>query len=161
MRKSRDDPRVCGEHRLVSWTNQATSGSSPRVRGTPHRAAGRLARGGIIPACAGNTRRIRCPSSLRGDHPRVCGEHADACSNTLMWPGSSPRVRGTPREFGVKRASNGIIPACAGNTATRTALRLLKGDHPRVCGEHVSNVCAADQLPGSSPRVRGTPYRAR
>ena len=51
----RDHPRVCGEHSNVLTPCRVTTGSSPRMRGTP----GILRLGaspfGIIPAYAGNT----------------------------------------------------------------------------------------------------------
>ena len=34
----------------------------------------------------------------------------------------------------------GIIPAYAGNTGTRNIFYKHRGDHPRVCGEHVLTV---------------------
>ena len=75
LEQMRDHPRMCGEHPLtVMWTVMA-SGSSPHVRGA--RECWRRFRCGlgIIPACAGSTRReIRLPH-FRRDHPRMCGEH--------------------------------------------------------------------------------------
>ncbi len=88
-----DHPRVCGEHQPSQYTILDSSGSSPRVRGTPghvapHRfEAGSSPRvrgthdhgdaferfGGIIPACAGNTSSSTAKSGKTGDHPRVCG----------------------------------------------------------------------------------------
>ena len=58
---SRDHPRVCGEHFLRGSLCQDAKGSSPRVRGTLHRALGIDRHAGIIPACAGNT--LKNPSS--------------------------------------------------------------------------------------------------
>ncbi len=53
----------------------------------------------------------------------------------------------------------GIIPACAGNTMSVCAANIRTGDHPRVCGEHVSGLVPFEDHAGSSPRVRGTPGR--
>ena len=53
----RDHPRVCGEHEEDEYLIMRELGSSPRVRGTPSDSSGLLPRHGIIPACAGNTRR--------------------------------------------------------------------------------------------------------
>ena len=68
-------PRVCGELGKVAANAASTSGSSPRVRGTP----------GVLAVVVG----------ARTVHPRVCGE-------LVVWirpggdhRGSSPRVRGT------------------------------------------------------------------
>ena len=72
---------------------------------------------GIIPAHAGNTRPRRLESLATGDHPRVCGEHAEFTPVMGESEGSSPRVRGTPGGHERAEARPGIIPACAGNTA--------------------------------------------
>ena len=54
-----------------------------------------------------------------------------------------------------------FIPACAGNSTTRGAMRSRASVHPRVCGE-LSNRSARSSAPtGSSPRVRGTPAAQR
>ena len=50
----------------------------------------------------------------------------------------------------------GIIPAYAGNTALAIASRTTRGDHPRVCGEHVFGLVPDRHTTGSSPRMRGT-----
>ncbi len=75
-----------------------------------------------------------------------------------MWPGSSPRVRGTLRGQLERRIARGIIPACAGNTPSRSAWGLTLWDHPRVCGEHLTLAITALTTKGSSPRVRGTRF---
>ena len=54
----------------------------------------------------------------------------------------------------------GIIPACAGNTMSVCAANIRTGDHPRVCGEHVSGLVPFEDHAGSSPRVRGTQAQA-
>ena len=51
----------------------------------------------------------------------------------------------------------GIIPACAGNTRSRSCLCPFARDHPRVCGEHLAHFDDEMGIEGSSPRVRGTP----
>ena len=50
-----------------------------------------------------------------------------------------------------------IIPAYAGSTRVAVGGQLHFGDHPRVCGEHVSGVTNIDCSKGSSPRMRGAP----
>ena len=52
---ARDHPRMCGEHTGHWLFSSSSSGSSPHVRGARAGAARRLARQGIIPACAGST----------------------------------------------------------------------------------------------------------
>ena len=151
-----DHPRVCGEHPCELILPAARPGSSPRVRGTRGRVGFFERAGGIIPACAGNT---FAPSALTWcpwDHPRVCGEHFDHKGETLPAQGSSPRVRGTHPLGPVPHVWPGIIPACAGNTTTRSPPSRAPRDHPRVCGEHHPRATIAEVDPGSSPRVRGT-----
>ena len=53
------------------------------------------------------------------------------------------------------RQSLGIIPACAGSTKAIKDGRPIDGDHPRMCGEHLSVSGALVELAGSSPHVRG------
>ena len=86
----------------------------------------------------------------------MCGEHSLGAGKQVLAFGSSPRVRGTRAEI----ISNGnitrIIPACAGNTGNPWFSVKLSPDHPRVCGEHGKLLQIVVQVPGSSPRVRGT-----
>ena len=109
----------------------------PRIRGEhPAGSVQLLARLGIIPAYAGNTR-------FHSDHG-------------FLIVGSSPHTRGTPRgglrtstperdhprirgehvvSQGVHDRAHGIIPAYAGNTYTRTSvLRVLPGSSPHTRG---------------------------
>ena len=132
----RDHPRVCGEHGCRCGARFLFRGSSPRVRGTRHDTEPEEVKLGIIPACAGNTM-----------------VHA---SIQWMLSGSSPRVRGTLLTKPLPVLSSRIIPACAGNTRTWLVRIDRAGDHPRVCGEHVSTSFFQPPLLGSSPRVRGT-----
>ena len=69
--------------------------------------------------------------------------------------GSSPRVRGKLLQFVYTMRFLGLIPACAGKTATGNAYIKVERAHPRVCGENT--IWAAPLVPktGSSPRVRG------
>ena len=55
LSRSRDHPRVCGEHVRYPNINSELWGSSPRVRGTHFDFHRRISVAGIIPACAGNT----------------------------------------------------------------------------------------------------------
>ena len=158
---SRDHPRVCGEHALLGKLIDFEAGSSPRVRGTRLRHFSFSRRAGIIPACAGNTLLGLLLLPSYWDHPRVCGEHPPSCSMLIVELGSSPRVRGTPTMPKRTWSKNGIIPACAGNTASQLSPCEDSGDHPRVCGEHMMTRDVKDLDLGSSPRVRGTPHLDR
>ena len=48
-----------------------------------------------------------------------------------------------------------IIPAYAGSTGSRGRPRNLRGDHPRIRGEHVSVQLPKGPGGGSSPHTRG------
>ena len=154
--RTRDHPRVCGEHETHPVTVAMTLGSSPRVRGTPVVVLSVSVRFGIIPACAGNTQgRIGVNVAVR-DHPRVCGEHETNTAKGRRFKGSSPRVRGTRARHDGGLPDRGIIPACAGNTHPRQPPPRTCRDHPRVCGEHAYQPMDEEADEGSSPRVRGT-----
>ena len=87
----------------------------------------------------------------------MCGEHsARRYCRGKEW-GSSPRVRGTRDDYLGQDEHQGIIPACAGNTATPMRHEASPRDHPRVCGEHPRWLRGSIIARGSSPRVRGTP----
>ena len=99
-------------------------------------------------------------ASARRDHPRMCGEHGWSLVVLRSVWGSSPHVRGTHIRRNPPRTAYGIIPACAGNTLSKsTAMRGI-GDHPRMCGEHISPPSIGSPVPGSSPHVRGTPVNS-
>ena len=133
---SRDHPRVCGEHIEIIDPSDVNAGSSPRMRGTPSR---------------GN-----CAWCRRRDHPRVCGEHLEPSPVQNSTAGSSPRMRGTPVSLSSIVNTRGIIPAYAGNTLAAQSSKSSTGDHPRVCGEHLSAMSFVVFIGGSSPRMRGT-----
>ena len=65
-------------------------------------------------------------------------------------------MRGTLHDRFSETVVGGIIPACAGNTASGARARGLCRDHPRVCGEHDGINAGTPVKLGSSPRVRGT-----
>ena len=111
---------------------------------------------GIIPAYAGNTNAHVVISLLAGDHPRVCGEHQCPRGHISTSWGSSPRMRGTPSGIQTLGTTVRIIPAYAGNTSIEHRKRRWNWDHPRVCGEHLSNWLRTNASSGSSPRMRGT-----
>ena len=154
----RDHPRMCGEHVMCLESVWIELGSSPHVRGAPG-VDGRLRRcGGIIPACAGSTRRNACGRFASRDHPRMCGEHGEIEVDGCACPGSSPHVRGALAVIRFWRTIVGIIPACAGSTAPADHILPSCRDHPRMCGEHdgVQAILTTDK--GSSPHVRGARF---
>ena len=132
-------PRVCGEHIASRGGVRRRDGSSPRVRGT-RRAVGAM-------------------NSTLTVHPRVCGEHRAEPRRRDRGTGSSPRVRGTHVRRVLQAPRVRFIPACAGNTLMSDAGKVRYTVHPRVCGEHGPRRRGSGMCRGSSPRVRGTPFR--
>ena len=66
--------------------------------------------------------------------------------HTLRHSGSSPRVRGRRRTCNARWWSAGLIPACAGQTASAASRYAFSKAHPRVCG--------ADRHPADRSRGR-------
>ena len=64
------------------------------------------------------------------------GEHVGRMIGLVIIGGSSPHARGAPVAEGVHDALGGIIPACAGSTASRATTVRSTRDHPRMRGEH-------------------------
>ena len=154
-------PRVCGENIRLFSRSAVQSGSSPRVRGKPQGRPMGGSAGGLIPACAGKTRWLRCWSRRTGAHPRVCGENKYTGEKYSTEDGSSPRVRGKRHHHTERKRTNGLIPACAGKTPAVTWGEAQARAHPRVCGENSRCRAAVTGTAGSSPRVRGKPLRRR
>ena len=153
-----DHPRMCREHNGLRYDSGSNWGSSPHVQGTPAVFRPPVATPEIIPACAGNTARSTSTRRPAWDHPRVCGEHMRVLHVKSPELGSSPHVRGTHLDPDQARQGQGIIPACAGNTPVYAASVFEVWDHPRMCGEHRSEVDACVSEMGSSPHVRGTRF---
>jgi len=150
-------PRVRGEHGVFTDGIRTDWGSSPRARGT-HRGHHVLAaHRRLIPACAGNTGFLPSPCRAAGAHPRVRGEHQKGGVGKSTTAGSSPRARGTRERFGAHLAGSRLIPACAGNTTSRSTSTASRTAHPRVRGEHAYVIDPTEVERGSSPRARGTP----
>ena len=135
-------------------------GSPPRMRGKAVAIFRQLHHGRITPAYAGKRDSIPQQSSLRRDHPRVCGEkEARAWPKEQVW-GSPPRMRGKARGAGVLDVVRGITPACAGKSSHPCRQKSKTRDHPRVCGEKQRTLAVQDEPQGSPPRVRGKVWRS-
>ena len=132
-----DHPRVCGEHALDGEAREDLLGSSPRMRGAPTISRRTSSRVGIIPAYAGSTVCAACRARRPRDHPRVCGEHQIERTHIFAETGSSPRMRGAQGALANLAGNVRIIPAYAGSTWCRPRCGSRRGDHPRVCGEHL------------------------
>ena len=69
--------------------------------------------------------------------------------------GSPPRVRGKGVVDVLVSEPLGITPAYAGKRGSGSLPRSCRRDHPRVCGEKISQTRRNLPLGGSPPRVRG------
>ena len=152
-------PRVCGEQLLTNEEIADIAGSSPRVRGTGHRALHSRHVDRFIPACAGNSIVAPVFATSPAVHPRVCGEQGIRPNRWVRIAGSSPRVRGTESELYHRGLQRRFIPACAGNRTGGEGSISRNTVHPRVCGEQFRRVIVTLLSVGSSPRVRGTVER--
>ena len=85
----------------------------------------------------------------------MCGENESARRWIQPAAGSSPRVRGKPKNPGALATPSRLIPACAGKTGRTLQPVSEKRAHPRVCGENAIARAAGPGFEGSSPRVRG------
>ena len=155
-RPTRVHPRVCGEPAGAHAAARISSGPSPRVRGTPERAASPRSAAGSIPACAGNPWARAAWRTSRRVHPRVCGEPAEKAAERPDDAGPSPRVRGTLPQRRARGRRAGSIPACAGNPCSACTTPIRTRVHPRVCGEPARTSATRRANGGPSPRVRGT-----
>ncbi|ERV77266.1 hypothetical protein Q058_03151 [Pseudomonas aeruginosa BL04] len=132
-------PHACGEHHDPKPGSHGTTGSSPRMWGTPLRAEGHRHEGRFIPTHVGNT-----------DWP--AGMVAD-------FHGSSPRMWGTQDASVFDGLFYRFIPTHVGNTGSWTTKAGSTSVHPHACGEHVPAVTLALPCAGSSPRTWGTRQR--
>ena len=150
-----DHPRMRGEHGRPADCGYVPSGSSPHARGARVELAAARGKSGIIPACAGSTRRYARDGGGVEDHPRMRGEHSETLLKSLPKVGSSPHARGALVVSTGTMGQRGIIPACAGSTATRSWGSPRCWDHPRMRGEHAPVGPVGPVGLGSSPHARG------
>ena len=116
---------------------------------------------------ANNQPRIRGDHSIdstrdayQGDHPRMRGDHMTLDRLAAIAEGSSPHARGPLQRVAGDAGATGIIPACAGTTASIRPDAPLWWDHPRMRGDHSSPVESMMKCSGSSPHARGPRQRA-
>ena len=69
--------------------------------------------------------------------------------------GSSPHTRGAQHSDRVDCQLDGIIPAYAGSTSSRSSSDGSRRDHPRIRGEHDVAIKYRISISGSSPHTRG------
>ena len=89
------------------------------------------------------------------DHPRMRGEHLPVSFESESSWGSSPHARGALSLAAGVPIEVGIIPACAGSTASLRPSGGSCWDHPRMRGEHEKQPYHGLARAGSSPHARG------
>ena len=156
-REGRVYPRVCGGTFAPDVSAAFNGGLSPRVRGNRREVVEQHARGGSIPACAGEPGAKTERYDVLWVYPRVCGGTAPSTSRTDGFPGLSPRVRGNLIDHSNRISAIGSIPACAGEPRSGAQRTPLCRVYPRVCGGTDVRASVAARVLGLSPRVRGNP----
>ncbi|MDB4917957.1 MAG: hypothetical protein JWM95_5601 [Gemmatimonadetes bacterium] len=156
MNLQRVHPRACGGAFQCAVAHNVDVGPSPRVRGSLHRCIPLRARGGSIPARAGEPRTCFPQSAGAWVHPRACGGAKLAPSSTQPSEGPSPRVRGSLRCDGDRGVWLGSIPARAGEPDSGIRRPVRARVHPRACGGAVTMRTNLAPVSGPSPRVRGS-----
>ena len=150
-----DHPRVCGEKSQSTSASPRALGSPPRMRGKGVKQSNSRIRMGITPAYAGKRVRPCLTCFAHRDHPRVCGEkHSRAPAAHNDW-GSPPRMRGKVDVFFTFVIPGRITPAYAGKRISLHTVCRCLWDHPRVCGEKVTDFHLFWHFGGSPPRMRG------
>ena len=113
-----DHPRLRGVYADAGRKLAAPPGSSPLARGLRRRLPDDRAPLRIIPACAGFTGALLADYDGAKDHPRLRGVYLGAAHPHALGQGSSPLARGLLLLRGPVGEDPGIIPACAGFTAS-------------------------------------------
>ncbi len=111
--------------------------------------------GRITPACAGNTEFFQTALVLVQDHPRLRGEYKIKKQYPLEMQGSPPLARGIRAAERWRQQTQGITPACAGNTDTLCVTARSCRDHPRLRGEYEQGIRSRMEKAGSPPLARG------
>ena len=152
----RDHPRVGGEKVAAALVYTGGTGSPPRGWGKVG-AALRKERlsSRITPAWAGKSLRCYAFCRLLGDHPRVGGEKHRILAILDCFRGSPPRRRGKGPFEADLCGVEGITPAWAGKSVSRSIERWCIEDHPRVGGEKPIVIPCRLASRGSPPHWRG------
>ena len=145
-----------GELGILSPVSDLIGGSSPLARGTPASITRYAVDLRFIPACAGNSSSPLIKSRPRVVHPRLRGELLSAPCRPALCAGSSPLARGTRTSGNRCWRKRRFIPACAGNSRSRTEVTTADPVHPRLRGELHHESLLYDRNYGSSPLARGT-----
>ena len=133
----------------------AFRGSPPPMRGKVivYRRIIRIER--ITPAYAGKSKLGLIQFQHLPDHPRLCGEKCYLSKFIKPFLGSPPPMRGKEVFTDAKVTPYGITPAYAGKSGGTGAGRGQAWDHPRLCGEKLTQNFGRHKAAGSPPPMRG------
>ena len=115
---------------------------------------------GITPAYAGKSFQLGDVPAVQKDHPRLCGEKVEQRNIVIDTIGSPPPMRGKGNLENWIKTTTRITPAYAGKRSSRCSAMHRRRDHPRLCGEKVSNFHSLEFAPGSPPPMRGKAHKA-
>ncbi len=151
----KDHPRLCGEKHPAARAHVILVGSPPPMRGKVLLLHPIQLAIGITPAYAGKSFILTSRSVYIQDHPRLCGEKAFMIYWSYRRLGSPPPMRGKAVSMQSPPTRYRITPAYAGKSI-KNALRFPAGwDHPRLCGEKLSDAVSSLLTLGSPPPMRG------
>ena len=131
-------PRSRGENWSITAMTAFAPGSSPLMRGKPHRDRVLGHEGGLILARAMKTCVARCARGGRRAHPHSREEHMLSRFFTKSHTGSSPPTRGKHLRRYPVVLRGGLIPAHAGKTPGNGRRNRRGRPHPRSRRENVA-----------------------
>ena len=146
---------ACTRNRYAIVYPRHLLGAIPRVRGNPLVDPMELTPVRFIPACTGEPHPHLPFRHTSMVYPRVYGGTPDSAGRRAVRTGLSPRVRGNLQTPSRGHREIGSIPACTGEPMKAKTNNPLSEVYPRVYGGTDCPVCAGQDNPGLSPRVRG------
>ena len=115
--QAKDHPRSCGEKISPLRWAEVFRGSPPLMRGKAALKSKEAKERRITPAHAGKSCPSRRQCAAFGDHPRSCGEKANAGKSFLRYDGSPPLMRGKADDRRRIQRGERITPAHAGKSS--------------------------------------------
>ena len=175
--KTRDHPRIRGEHRLYLCNRWNNHGIIPAYAGSTTSLSSKLLVSlGSSPHTRGAHRCDNRRQQANRDHPRIRGEHHKGSEHRRFWNGIIPAYAGsTPWVTLFESWDEGSSPHTRGAPPMRARRRRCHRDHPRIRGEHgvslallrlpagiipayagsTSSEISIATWPGDHPRIRG------
>ena len=155
--KTRDHPRIRGEHRLYLCNRWNNHGIIPAYAGSTTSLSSKLLVSlGSSPHTRGAHRCDNRRQQANRDHPRIRGEHHKGSEHRRFWNGIIPAYAGsTSYASATKAMPSGSSPHTRGARRLPGAPPAPRRDHPRIRGEHVERDLDRDVARGSSPHTRG------